>query len=431
MKAIKRKKQSARTYELLRQVTQYLTRPNLRERLDNVLAINKELKFVTHKRIWLYFLKRPQIIKWVNEYINDKYIHYQPTEALKTAAFVCDQHRLTSNDLHYARTPEIDDTIEELRLQLTSGLELRNSSDFSTLQYLLNNVVKVKTLEEFIQEILQDVENCRSKCPLGQLQRPVVVLDGNIEYVGPVDVMFIGLNPGTEEAKQGKPFVGLTGIKLREFVENNLGHLKYIFTNCILCSTRNESEIPEIQKVITLCRQHVTKIVQTFQPKIIVLVGDKACSSFGITGKISQISGTLINDKYFPLIHPSAVSRNPHWKDLWERSLDNLLMVLGIEKKNKVEIKGGSTVTWDDVREMQLTLFDLKILEGQTAIYIFLDNEGKKYYLVEEPKHRIYIKRGELPFLALVEDEFDQYVDLTPREKHFLVAELRKRIAQI
>ena len=69
-------------------------------------------------------------------------------------------------------------------------------------------------LDEKIRSLVSTRKNCKT-CPLYGKQ--VVVYD-TLYTKGECDALFIGINPGKEEAKQNKPFVGRSGQILRKHI---------------------------------------------------------------------------------------------------------------------------------------------------------------------------------------------------------------------
>lgn len=141
--------------------------------------------------------------------------------------------------------------------------------------------------------------------------RTVVVADSCDGKVGPVDILFMGLNPGKTEAMKGLPFVGLAGGVLRDAI-SRLDGITWAITNAMLCSTGNQGDIPDIGKTVDCCRGLVRNIAKAFSPKIYVPMGGPAMGVFGITDGVLKNSGIprMIKGKtVIPLIHPSAARR--------------------------------------------------------------------------------------------------------------------------
>lgn len=131
-------------------------------------------------------------------------------------------------------------------------------------------------------------------------------------------ILFLGLNPGIEEARQGLPFVGPSGRFLRAQLEKAEID-SWAMANSLLCSSHNESTIIKPDESRAACHGNVARIFRTFQPGIIVPCGNGAWSIFRVNMPI-----TLAAENYFvstgptgksqpvlvmPILHPSALIR--------------------------------------------------------------------------------------------------------------------------
>lgn len=139
-------------------------------------------------------------------------------------------------------------------------------------------------------------------------------------HAEPVNVLFLGLNPGIEEAKAGLPFVGPSGSFLRKAISLAPQQATWGIANSILCSSANETEIPEPNVCRAYCRKNIARIWQCFLPQVIVPCGNGASSVFeireGITraesnwyisrGRTGKACPTIVA----PIQHPSALIRS-------------------------------------------------------------------------------------------------------------------------
>lgn len=161
-------------------------------------------------------------------------------------------------------------------------------------------------------------DQCR-ECPLRGA--PHVVLDANRAEPGPVDVAFVGLNPGRREVEQGRPFVGPAGQILRSRLAGNGDarlpeNARWLITNVILGHTPNETAIPKPGEVLARCRGLVESILDAFPARLTVAVGLKPVRWFGIEEAMEAANGRVfqtLRGPVLPLVHPAAVKRFP-WK---------------------------------------------------------------------------------------------------------------------
>lgn len=179
-------------------------------------------------------------------------------------------------------------------------------------------------IRDFIAAIKARVaerEPCRT-CPLAG--RPVVVLDTNLQEPGPVDVAFLGLNPGSREVEQDRPFVGPAGQLLRARLESLRPGSRWLITNVLLSHTRNEAEIPRPDVAMAHCRELVESILAAFPPRLLVPAGAKPLKWCGVPDAMTAASGRLYDTArgpVMPLVHPSAVKRFPaKWGPLFDES---------------------------------------------------------------------------------------------------------------
>ncbi|MBD5553093.1 MAG: hypothetical protein HDQ44_02015 [Desulfovibrio sp.] len=180
---------------------------------------------------------------------------------------------------------------------------------------------------------IADSGRCRG-CPLAGKTR--VGMDASGNEPGERPILFIGLNPGREEAEKGLPFVGKAGRFLRQCMADagygeNPG---WAMINSILCSTSNESAIPNVEACQKHCHANVAAYVIMLRPKIIAPCGNGASAIFGLgsgitaNAKRSFISrgpaGKASPVLVLPLVHPSSLIRNggksaPGYADFMKR----------------------------------------------------------------------------------------------------------------
>lgn len=243
------------------------------------------------------------------------------------------------------------------------------------------NLSKAETNElEALAESLKAKKATRrlcQECPL--FGKTLVAVDAVPPKTGQVDLLFIGLNPGTHEAAEGKPFVGPAGKRLREQL-NRFSTSTYAITNVILCHTRNAAEIENARDVMDRCREMVESVLEKFPARVIVPLGNEAKEFFGLKGSITAISGKP-QGRIFPIIHPSAV-RGEKMKELFENSFEALRRFTGSRS----------------------TLFDICNL-GEKILFIFLDENGNKIYELRDNVVDVYVSKADdyLPLKPLTD----------------------------
>ncbi len=134
-------------------------------------------------------------------------------------------------------------------------------------------------------------------------------------------VMFVGEQPGDQEDRQGKPFVGPAGKELdrglevagiardETYVTNVVKHFKF--------EERGRRRIHQTPKrfEIDACRPWLDEELRVVEPEALVLLGATAAKALlGSSFRLTQHRGELLDSDLAPIvaatIHPSAIVRN-------------------------------------------------------------------------------------------------------------------------
>lgn len=177
--------------------------------------------------------------------------------------------------------------------------------------------------------------------PLAEAGTNMVIYRGNPD----AKLMIIGEAPGTEEDRQGKPFVGRSGQLLDQILE--AAHFDpqddVFITNAVFRLPPGEDGKPlrkPTTEEIAYYKPYLMEIIRLVDPVIMLLSGNVATESIlgetGITklrGKWSQWHGRWV----MPIFHPAYLLRNPArgpegpkaltWRDFQEvrRKYDQLV----------------------------------------------------------------------------------------------------------
>jgi DNA polymerase len=133
-----------------------------------------------------------------------------------------------------------------------------------------------------------------------------------------VAIMMIGEQPGDQEDRQGRPFVGPAGKLLDKCLEEaNIDRRKVYVTNAVKhfrWEPRGKLRIHKkpSMKEIHACRPWLEAELEAVQPELIVCLGATAAQSLlGLGFKITQSHGKVQQADGFPPImgtfHPSAI----------------------------------------------------------------------------------------------------------------------------
>jgi DNA polymerase len=131
---------------------------------------------------------------------------------------------------------------------------------------------------------------------------------------GPSDarVMLIGQNPGGEEAKQGRPFVGKSGKYLDTVLrKSNIDRSKLYITS-VVKETTPRNRRPTAQE-IRYWMPYLLEEIRRVKPKIVVLMG-----------KIAWKTPRLEAIKYIETYHPAAAMRFPGARGKFENDFEKL-----------------------------------------------------------------------------------------------------------
>lgn len=175
--------------------------------------------------------------------------------------------------------------------------------------------------EEELLKLREEVKKCK-KCDLWKTRNKPVFGEGPFD----AKIICIGLGPGSQEDKQGRPFVGAAGKFLNELLRlANLKREEIFITNVIKCYLP-ENKATEEQ--IKACTPYLDKQIRLISPKIIVTLGQVATSyifqKFGINlkpmqkihGKSFDVQNLLQKIKIFVMYHPATALYNPKMREI-------------------------------------------------------------------------------------------------------------------
>ena len=177
---------------------------------------------------------------------------------------------------------------------------------------------------EALEEIKKQCCACQ-KCALGKTRTKTVFSAGTPNH----KIVLIGEAPGFNEDQTGESFVGRAG-QLLDKILNSVGFDRH--TNIYLCNTikcrppNNRDPLPEEKAA---CRAYLDQQLEILKPKIILLCGKVALTSFLETKEgITKLRGRWFDGPYgakmMPVFHPSYLLRNqsrekgsPKWM-MWQ-----------------------------------------------------------------------------------------------------------------
>ncbi len=176
--------------------------------------------------------------------------------------------------------------------------------------------------------------------PLFPAGTNMVIYRGNPE----AKIMIVGEAPGTEEDRQGKPFMGRSGQLLDKILAAaDIDRERDVFiTNAVFRLPPGDGGKPlrkPTSDEIIFYKPYLMEIIRLIDPLIMLLTGNVATESIlgrtGITklrGQWFEWNGRLV----MPIFHPAYLLRNPSRKP-----------------------GGPKALTWDDIREVRRKLDEL------------------------------------------------------------------------
>ncbi len=252
--------------------------------------------------------------------------------------------------------------------------------------------------------IKKSLADCLS-CNL--LDAPSCIMETNSKSdLSKVDVIFISENPGKDEIKKGVPLIGKAGKTFRKHFDKYIKKdFKWLLTNCVLCLTLDENGNtgnPD-DETIEKCKVNCFDIIETCNPKLIVVMGTSPMKAFGIAKSgITNLRGQTVkwNDRSVLItVHPSFVNRNRSYEDKFEADIKLAAEILGKKfkdtkiKQESNDIKKGilSYKIPDKFYTDEFRLVDIQfITKDNKVLYIFRDKDNNKIYHTENDMYYYY-----------------------------------------
>ncbi len=166
-----------------------------------------------------------------------------------------------------------------------------------------------------LESLREAAAGCRA-CPLWETGSQTVFGEGP----GDASVMFVGEQPGDQEDKQGRPFVGPAGRVLADalaragiprdetYVTNAVKHFKWVARG----KRRIHAKPTWTEQVA--CRPWVEAEIAVVRPRVLVCLGATAAQSLlGKQFRVTKERGTWVDsdlaERVTATIHPSSILR--------------------------------------------------------------------------------------------------------------------------
>jgi len=165
---------------------------------------------------------------------------------------------------------------------------------------------------------LREAASVCKACPLWRTGTQTVFGDGLTR----ARILFVGEQPGDEEDRTGKPFVGPAGRVLdRALADAGIDRKEAYVTNVVKhfkWTPRGKKRIHSKpnQREITACRPWLDAELRVVRPRVVVCLGATAAQALlGRDFRVTRDRGKLIESDLAPYvlatIHPSAILRQP------------------------------------------------------------------------------------------------------------------------
>jgi DNA polymerase len=175
----------------------------------------------------------------------------------------------------------------------------------------------VPSAEEKLDRLRQEAADCRA-CPLWAAATQIVFGQGPAD----ASIVFVGEQPGDQEDRIGRPFVGPAGKLFdRALDEAGLDRAEVYVTNAVKHFKFAERGKRRLHKrpnagEIRICRRWLLGEIETLQPRVIVALGATAAQSLAERplpvgahrGRVVELPNGL---RIFATIHPSYLLRVP------------------------------------------------------------------------------------------------------------------------
>jgi uracil-DNA glycosylase len=143
-------------------------------------------------------------------------------------------------------------------------------------------------------------------------------------------VLVVGEAPGASEDRDGVPFVGRSGALLDSMLAvAGLARADVFVANVIRCRPP-ENRNPRAAE-LRACAGWLAEQVRLLDPPLVLTLGRYALQHFLPRGRVTQLQGQLQRTTYgarhidvFPLVHPSAVLRDPRLRSSYEEQFREL-----------------------------------------------------------------------------------------------------------
>jgi len=168
------------------------------------------------------------------------------------------------------------------------------------------------------ERLSQEIRSC-TLCPLCRGRTQAVVYRGSPQP----RVVFVGEAPGSEEDRQGIPFVGRSG-KILDAAIAALGEPlgEFGVLNLLKCRPPSNRFDPAAART---CRPYLDRQLALLRPRVLVPLGARALAALDPKAprvlRAAGVARRAVTGAIFPLVHPAAALRSRALRERWERDV--------------------------------------------------------------------------------------------------------------
>jgi uracil-DNA glycosylase family 4 len=199
-------------------------------------------------------------------------------------------------------------------------------------------------------DLVRKINLC-TKCVLSKGRTWAVPGEGSSS----ADIMFIGEGPGSNEDREGRPFIGRAGNILTDLLLGiGLRREDVFITNMVKCRPPgNRDPAPE---ELQACSGFMDAQISMIQPKVIVTLGRFSFGKFFPGEVISKARGKPRQWRdltVYPMYHPAAVLYNPKLRSVLEHDFGRLPELI---EKTITQSELEQAKVQESVKAQQMTL---------------------------------------------------------------------------
>jgi uracil-DNA glycosylase len=183
---------------------------------------------------------------------------------------------------------------------------------------------------ETLEEIRTELIGCRG-CALCSGRNTIVFGTGSAA----ARLMFVGEGPGSEEDRQGEPFVGAAGQRLNRWIERiGLAREEVYIANIVKCRPPgNRAPLPE---EAAACLPYLRRQIRALRPEVLCTLGAVALNFLlANDDRITRVRGRwreLDGIPVLPTYHPAYILRNATKESEVFEDFDRIAEKLGLRR---------------------------------------------------------------------------------------------------